>query len=191
MARSRKKVSVPTMEQVEAERQRFKYKEKYRRTLTNTISVLVVVAAIAVLISTFFLPVIQVVGNSMEPTLKDGDILVLVNSKEYHRGDVCCLSWQNKKLIKRVIALPGDYVEIDDDGNVYVNNELIQEDYVTGKSKGICDIEFPYQVPDGKLFVLGDHRETSIDSRSKQIGCVEKEQIIGHILFKAWPLTDK
>lgn len=190
MHKSRRLVSVPTIEQVEAERRRFKYRKKYRKTLANTVSALIVVAAIAVLISTLFLPVIQVVGTSMEPTLKDGDILVLVNSKSYDRGDVCCISWQNKKLIKRIIGLPGDYIEIDSEGNVYVNNELVEEDYVTGKSIGICDIDFPYQVPDGKLFVLGDHRETSIDSRSKQIGCVAQDQIIGHILFKAWPLFE-
>lgn len=179
----------PSMEQVEAAKARNEYKQRYKRTLGSTVSVLIVVAAIAVLISSLLLPVIQVSGNSMEPTLYDGDILVLVKTNNYDRGDLICLSWQNRKLLKRIIGLPGDAVVIDADGNVYVNDILLPEDYVTGKSLGICDVEFPYYVPDGKYFVLGDHRTTSIDSRSSSIGCVGKEQVIGHILFKAWPIS--
>lgn len=189
MARRKgREVPKPSMEQVEAAKARNEYKKRYKRTLGSTASVLIVVAAIAVLISSLLLPVIQVSGNSMEPTLYDGDILVLVKNNSYKRGDLICLSWQNRKLLKRIIGLPGDAVSIDADGNVYVNNVLLPEDYVTGKSLGTCDVEFPYYVPDGKYFVLGDHRTTSIDSRSSTIGCVSKEQIIGHILFKAWPL---
>ncbi len=178
------------MEQVQAEKQRNEYRSRYKRTLGSTASVLIVVAAIAVLISTLFLPVIQVSGNSMEPTLYDGDILVLIKSDTYKCGEICCISWQNRKLLKRVIGLPGDVIDMDADGNVYVNDKLLQEPYVTGKSLGTCDVEFPCYVPDGKLFVLGDHRTTSIDSRSSSIGCVGKEQVIGHILFKAWPLGE-
>lgn len=184
----KKQVSMPSMEQVKAEQQRNQYWDKYRKTLGSTISTLLVIAAIAILISTLFLPVVQVVGTSMEPTLTDGDILVLVKSREYKRGEICCISWQNKKLLKRIIALPGDVVEIKDNGDVYVNDKLTDEPYVSGKTLGNCDFEFPYQVPDGKLFVLGDHRATSIDSRSKAIGCVGKDQVVGHVLFKVWPL---
>lgn len=178
---------MPSMEQVKAEQQRNEYRSKYKQTLGSTISALLVIAAIAVLISTLFLPVVQVVGTSMEPTLHDGDILVLIKSNSYERGEICCISWQNKKLLKRIIGLPGDIINIDEYGEVYVNNEYLIEGYVTGKSLGNCDIEFPYQVPDGKLFVLGDHRITSIDSRSSAIGSVSKEQIVGHTLIKVWP----
>ncbi len=188
MSRASRKVKLPTEEQVKAEKKRNEYKSRYLKTLWSTISALLVVAAIAVLVSTLFFPVIQVSGTSMEPTLKDGNILVLVKSDSYKRGDICCIEWQNKKLIKRVIGLPGDTIFIDDEGNVYVNDELLDEPYVTGKSLGECDVEFPLQVPEGRVFVLGDHRTTSIDSRSSAIGCVEKEQIYGHKLFKAWPL---
>lgn len=188
--RRRRHTSMPSMDQIEAERKRTEYKTKYRQTLGSTISALLVIAAIAVLISTLFLPVVQVVGTSMEPTLHDGDIYVLVKSDSYKRGDICCISWQNKKLLKRVIGLPGDTITIEDNGDVYVNNEFLVESYVTDKSKGVCEIEFPYQVPDGKLFVLGDHRATSIDSRSVSIGSIGKEQIVGHTLFKAWPIIE-
>lgn len=181
---------MPSMEQVEAEQRRNEYRNKYKQTLGSTISALLVIAAIAVLISTLFLPVVQVVGTSMEPTLHDGDILVLIKSDSYERGEICCISWQNKKLLKRIIGLPGDIITIEENGDVYVNNEYLPESYVTGKSMGACDIEFPYQVPDGKLFVLGDHRTTSVDSRSAAIGSIGKDQIVGHTLIKVWPLFD-
>lgn len=188
--KGKKPLSMPTMDQVEAEQKRNEYKNRYRQTLGSTISALLVIAAIAVLISTLFLPVVQVVGNSMEPTLHDGDVYVLIKSDSYARGDICCISWQNKKLLKRVIGLPGDIINIEEDGDVYVNGEYLTENYVTDKSQGVCDIEFPYQVPDGKLFVLGDHRATSIDSRSETIGSIGKEQIVGHTLIRVWPIWE-
>lgn len=180
--------SLPTAEQVETERSSLKKKARLKKTLRNTIAILVVVAAIAVLLSTLFLPVIQVSGDSMEPTLHNGDVIVLHKTKKFKSGQLCCVSWQNKLLLKRVIGLPGDYIKIDEEGNVYVNNELIDEPYAQNKCLGECDITFPYLVPEGKLFVLGDRRDTSIDSRSSAIGCVDKEQIIGQVLFKIWPL---
>ncbi len=191
MRKKKRQISMPSDEQVREERKREAYRSRFRKTLLGTVSVLLVVAAIAVLISTLLLPVIQVAGNSMEPTLYDGDILVLIRTGKYNRGDVCCISWQNKKLLKRVIGLPGDYITIDEEGNVFVNDVLLDEPYVSDKDYGECDIDFPYQVPDGKYFVLGDHRLTSIDSRSSMIGCIEREQMIGRVLFKAWPLFKK
>lgn len=179
---------LPTAEQVETERLSLKKKAKFKKTMRNAVAVLVVVAAIAVLLSTLFLPVIQVSGDSMEPTLHSGDVIVLHKTQKFKSGQLCCVSWQNKLLLKRIIGLPGDYIKIDEEGNVYVNDELIDEPYAQNKCLGECDITFPYLVPEGKLFVLGDRRDTSIDSRSSAIGCVDKEQIIGQVLFKIWPL---
>lgn len=179
---------MPSREQVETELRKINYKKKFRSTLFSTISILIVVAAVAVLASTLFFPVVQVSGNSMEPTLKNGDVLVLIKTDKVSRGDMCCVSWQNKTLLKRVIGLPGDQVRIEQDGSVYVNGDPLDESYVETKSLGICEIEFPYQVPDNKYFILGDQRETSVDSRSVAIGCVGKDQIIGRVIFKVWPL---
>lgn len=177
---------MPSLEQVETELKNINYKKRFRRTLLSTMSILIVVAAAAVLISTLFFPVIQVSGNSMEPTLQNGDVLVLVKSDKVSYGDLCCVSWQNKTLLKRVIGLPGDVITIDQQGNVYVNDKLLDEPYVPEKSLGNCDIEFPYEVPDNKIFLLGDKRSVSVDSRSSAIGCVEKDQVVGHVLFKVW-----
>lgn len=179
---------MPSKAQVEAEQKKNRYVERYKRTLGSTVSSLLVIAAIAVLISSLCLPVVQVVGTSMEPTLADGDILVLIKTREYERGEICCISWQNKKLLKRIIGLPGDVIDIKDNGDVYVNDCLLEEQYISDKSIGDCDMDFPIQVPDGKLFVLGDHRTTSIDSRNAAIGFVGNEQVVGHTLFKAWPI---
>lgn len=159
-----------------------------KKTLHNGVAFLVVAAAIAVLLSSLFLPVIQVSGDSMEPTFHNGDVIVLHKTQKLKSCQLCCVSWQNKLLLKRMIGLPGDYIKIDEEGNVYVNNELIDEPYAQNKCLGECDITFPYLVPEGKVFVLGDRRDISIDSRSSAIGCVDKEQIIGQVLFKIWPL---
>ena len=183
----KKDIVLPSLEQVEKERNKIQYKRKYRKTLASTVSVLIVAAAVAVLVSTIFLPVIQVSGSSMNPTLSDGDVLVLFNSGRYERGDLCCISWGNKKLLKRVIGLPGDRITMDVEGNVYVNDELLDEPYISEKALGQCDVEFPCLVPDNTVFILGDHRTTSIDSRSSVIGCINKEQITGHVIFRVWP----
>lgn len=179
-------VSLPSIEQVETELKKINYQKKFVVTLLSTISILIVVAAAAVLVSTLFLLVIQVSGNSMEPTFQDGDILVLMKSDKASYGDLCCVSWQNKTLLKRVIGLPGDVIVIDEQGDVYVNDELLDEPYVLDKCLGVCDIEFPYEVPDNKIFLLGDQRSLSHDSRNAEIGCVEKDQIVGRVLFKVW-----
>lgn len=186
--RNRRQVSLPSPEQVSRAYQQDQYRKRYKRAFISTLSVLAVIAAVAVLVSTLFLPVIQVSGNSMEPTLSDGDVLVLLKSKHYERSQLCCISWQNKMLLKRIIGLPGDVVSIDTEGNVSVNGVLLDEPYVSDKTLGECDVTFPCQVPEGKVFVLGDHRSTSIDSRSSEIGCVDQDQIVGFVLFQVWPI---
>ena len=186
--RNRRQVSLPSPEQVSRAYQQDQYRKRYKRAFISTLSVLAVIAAVAVLVSTLFLPVIQVSGNSMEHTLSDGDVLVLLKSKRYERSQLCCISWQNKMLLKRIIGLPGDVVSIDIQGNVSVNGALLDEPYVSDKTLGECDVTFPCQVPEGKVFVLGDHRSTSIDSRSSEIGCVDQDQIVGFVLFQVWPL---
>ena len=182
--------SLPTIDQVNAERRRMKHQADYRKALIGTIEVLILVAAVAVLVSTLMLPVLQITGDSMEPTLKNGDIVVLVKTDHFKRGEICSFTWNNRTLIKRVIGLPGDWIEIDKEGNVFVNSEALDEPYITDKSLGECDIDFPYQVPDHNLFLMGDHRETSIDSRNTVIGSVDFSQIVGKVKLRAWPLRD-
>ena len=180
------KTDKPSVEQVRNEKLRITGRKRYLRMLRNTFAVLIVVAAIAILISTLFMPVIQVSGDSMEPALKNGDILLLIKTKSFDSGDLCCISWQNKMLLKRVIGLAGDEINMDSEGNVYVNGKQLDEPYAEGKSLGECDVQFPLTVPPDSIFVLGDKRETSIDSRSSAIGCVEKDQIVGRVLFRIW-----
>ena len=184
-------VTIPSFELVEKERKRLKRIKDYRRALRSTVYSLIIVAAAAVLIATLFLPVLQVSGTSMEPTLKDGDIIVLAHMNDFDIGDVCGFYYQNKLLLKRVIGLPGNYIEIDSEGTVFVDGEALDEPYITNKSLGECDIEFPYQVPDDGIFVMGDHRESSIDSRSTVVGSIKKDQIVGRVLFRIWPLSSK
>ena len=182
---------IPVPKQVAEERKRLRKRARVTRTIITTLGALTVAAAIAVLLSTFVFTAIQVSGDSMEPTLSDGDVLVLLNGHDYSSGQLCCVAWQNKLLIKRVIAVGGDSIEIDRDGNVSVNGVVLDEPYVTSKSLGECDIEFPYTVPEGKFFVMGDQRATSVDSRSTAVGAVGADQIVGKVWFKAWPFGDK
>ena len=171
-----------------AEREKLKHRKEYRRALRGTVYVLIVVAALTVLVVTLFLPVLQISGDSMEPTLHDGDVIVLMKSSRYDRGDLCGFAYENKYLIKRIIGVPGDYIDMDEDGTVSVNGEVLDEPYLIEKALGECDVEFPLQVPDNHYFILGDHRSNSIDSRNSAIGCVSKEQIVGRIIFRVWPL---
>ncbi len=190
---SRKKeennTSIP-LDSLKKELKREKYKRRFRRLLRSTISILIVVAAIAALIATLVLPVLEISGTSMEPSLYAGDMVALVKTDDLECGDLCAFYYSNKVLIKRVIAVPGDYLWIESDGTVVLNGEKLDEPYVTQKSLGECDIEFPYQVPESHYFMMGDHRETSIDSRSSTIGCISEDQIIGKLLFRFWPLNN-
>ncbi len=179
--------AIPSTAEIKAERDRLAYRRRYGRVLRSTVYALVVVAAVAVLLATLFLPVLQVSGDSMNPTLGDKDILVLSKTSQLHTGDLCGFYWQNKLLLKRVIGQPGDQVSLDEDGRVTVNGQVLEEPYVDELALGECDIKFPYQVPENRYFVLGDHRSVSIDSRSSVIGCVDKSQIVGKVLLRVWP----
>lgn len=179
--------SFPTPEQVEKAILRERYNTKYRKVLKSTASSLVVVAAVAVLIATLVFPVLQIKGSSMEPTFFDEEIVVLIKSSNLKRGQLCCFSYQNKFLIKRIVGVPGDQINIDEAGFVYVNGEKLEEPYVTDRALGECDVTFPVNVTDNHYFILGDHRSTSIDSRSSVVGLVNHEQVVGRIFFRIWP----
>ena len=187
MHRKKKEVSLPTKKQIETERKRYRRQKAYNKALRGTVYVLTIVAAVAVLIATLILPVLQIEGTSMEPTLSNGDIVLLTKTPRFDRGDLCGFTWNNKLLIKRVIGLPGDWIEIDTDGSIYLNGQKLDEPYVQQKSFGECDLEFPFQVPQEQYFVVGDMRESSIDSRNSLIGCITKDQIVGKVFFRIWP----
>ncbi len=184
-----KGLAIPSVELLEAELKKEQYKSNYSRVLKSTVFSLLVVAAVAVLIAVLLLPVLQISGTSMTETLQDEDIVVAVNGSSYRTGDVIAFYYNNNILIKRVIASAGDWVDIDDEGNVFVNEEQLDEPYISEKALGECNIDLPYQVPDGKCFVMGDHRAVSIDSRNKSIGCVSNDMVVGKILFRVWPLS--
>ena len=183
----KREVSLPTKSQVETERKRYRRQKAYNKALRGTVYVLTIVAAVAVLVATLILPVLQIEGTSMEPTLSNGDIVLLTKTTRFDRGELCGFSWNNKLLIKRVIGIPGDWIEIDTDGTVYLNGELLDEPYAEQLAVGECDLEFPFQVPQEQYFVMGDMRESSIDSRNTLIGCVEYDQIVGKVFFRIWP----
>ena len=182
-----KEVPVPSLAEIQQERKRIRRKTYYRQALRSTVSVLVVVAAVAVLITTLFLPILQISGDSMYPTLTHNEIVVLLKTRDYQRGDLIGFYYQGKILLKRVIALPEDEVVIDSDGNVYVNAQLLEEPYVTDKSLGDCDLEFPYKVPGTGYFVMGDRLSNSVDSRNSMVGTVSQDDIIGKVFLRVWP----
>ena len=181
---------LPTVQQLEAELKREKYRGRYWKMLRGTVAVLVVVAATAVLISNLLLPILRIYGSSMTPTLVNGNIVAAVRNGTYQRGDIIAFYYNNKILVKRVIGMPGEWVDMDANGNVTIDGEPLEEPYLTEKALGECDIELPYQVPEGRYFVMGDHRSVSSDSRSSQVGCVSEEQIVGKLLFRLWPLDE-
>ena len=180
----------PTAAQLEAELERTRYRSRYRTVLRSTVYTLVIVAAAAVLVATLWLPVLQIYGSSMTPTLSDGDIVVSLKRSSFDQGDVVAFYYNNKILIKRVIAGPGDWVDVKEDGTVFVNGAELDEPYLEEKAFGDCDIDLPYQVPDGRIFVMGDHRSVSVDSRNTAVGCVAQEQIVGKMVLRVWPLRE-
>lgn len=179
----------PSVEQLEGQLKRERYKVRYQYALRTTVYTLLAAAAAAILIATLWVPVLQIYGTSMSPTLVEGQLVVSLKSKKLQQGDIVAFYYNNKILVKRVIAGPGEWVDIDEDGNVFVNGEALDEPYLTEKAFGQCDIELPYQVPDNQYFVMGDHRATSADSRSTSVGCVSIDMVVGRLLFRIWPLN--
>ncbi len=175
---------------LEQELKRVKHRSRWFSVLRSTIFSLIVVAAVAVILAMLVLPVLQITGTSMTETLNDGDIVVSLRGSGYKQGDVIAFYYNNNILIKRVIARTGQWVNIDEDGTVYVDNVKLDEPYITEKALGDCDITLPYQVPDGRIFVMGDHRSTSLDSRSTALGCISEDMVVGKLLFRVWPLPD-
>ena len=181
---------IPSIQTMEAELKRVKHRKRYIRVIQSTLYTLITVAAVAALVATLWMPVLQIHGNSMSPTMNDGNILVSVKGGGYESGDIIAFYYNNKILVKRVIAITGDWVDMDENGNVFVNSTLLDEPYLAEKAYGDCDLEFPYQVPAAKLFVMGDQRSVSVDSRNSGIGCIADDQIVGKIVFRVWPLSD-
>ena len=182
------RMEIPSVADLREELERVRYAERFRQVLRSTVFTLVVVAAFAVLVATLWMPVLRIYGVSMAPTLDDGHIVVSVKESEFKPGDIVAFYYNNKILVKRAIAKAGEWVDIDERGNVYVNNRILDEPYLTEKDYGDCNIELPYQVPEGRIFVLGDNRDVSVDSRNTAVGCVAEEQIVGKLVFKVWPL---
>lgn len=189
MSKKPNNIPIPSLAEIQRERKRIRRSTYYRQALQGTISVLIVVAAVAVLIATLFLPILQISGDSMSPTLEHDDIVVLLKTKDFDRGDLIGFYYQGKILLKRVIALPEDVVVIDGEGNVYINAELLEEPYITDKGLGDCDLEFPYTVPGTGYFVMGDRRSNSVDSRNSVVGAITREDIIGKVSVRVWPLS--
>ena len=178
----------PTTEQIRTELERVRYRRSFANTLRSTIFILIVVSASAVLIAVLLLPVLRIYGHSMNDTLDEGDVVVSIKGSSFKTGDIIAFYYNNKLLVKRVIGQPGDWVDIDEAGNVYVNQVMLEEPYLDSKAYGETNIELPYQVPESRIFVLGDNRDVSIDSRNTSVGCVAEEQIAGKIVFRVWPL---
>lgn len=188
MGKKKKGIEIPSSALLREELAREQYRHQYNRTLRSTIYTLITVAAIAILVATLWMPVLQIYGNSMTPTLEPGDYVVTLKTDKFQPGDMIAFYYNNKVLVKRVVASAGDWVNIDEDGNVFINDELLNEPYLVEKAYGDTNIDFPYQVPESRVFVLGDHRSVSVDSRNTAVGCVSEEQIVGKLQLRVWPL---
>ena len=188
--KSKPMYTVPDRAVLEKVIQKYRYKRRYGIVLRSTLYALVVAAALAVLVATLWTPVLQIYGSSMTPTLSEGQFVVSLKGASFRQGDLVSFYIGNKLLVKRVIAVPGDWVNITEDGTVYVNEMELEEPYINEKALGQCDLELPYQVPESSYFLMGDHRETSVDSRYTAVGAVAKDQIVGKIVFCVWPLSD-
>ena len=185
-----KYTELPSTAEVEQELQREQYKQRYKKTMRSTIFALITAAAVAVLVATLWMPVLQIFGTSMNPTLEEGQIVVSVKVDDMKEGDIIAFYYGNKVLVKRYIAGPGSWVDFLEDGSVVVDGQILDEPYLTEKALGICDLELPYQVPEGTYFLMGDQRATSVDSRHSSVGCVPIDQVVGRILYRVWPLED-
>ncbi|MBE6874774.1 MAG: signal peptidase I [Ruminococcus albus] len=183
----RKLPDIPSAEQLKRELERVRYIKNFRRTMLSTVSSLTVVAAVAVIVSVLFLPVLRVTGTSMTPTMMNDELIICSKRSDFKSGDIVAFYLNNKILLKRVIGVAGDVIDIDGEGNVFVNGRELDEPYLNEKAKGECDIELPYQVPENRVFVMGDHRAVSIDSRSTSVGCIADEYIIGRVIFRLYP----
>ena len=188
-AQNKEMIALPETPEIREAYEKVSYLDRLRKSIISTTNILIVVAALAILVAMLFLPVLRIYGESMNATLKSGELVVSVKGSKFKTGDIVAFYYNNNILVKRVMANSGDWVDIDLDGNVYVNQKLVEEPYLTEKSFGEPDIDFPYQVPDERVFVLGDNRSVSIDSRHRAVGCVTSEQIVGKIVFRIWPLT--
>ena len=183
------KMEIPSIELLRKELEREESRYHFRRAILTITGILVVAAAITALLATRLFVLLEINGASMAPTLNEGEIVILRQTKDIETGDLVGFYYGGKILLKRAIGSAGDYIDIDEEGNVYVNNEMIDEPYLEEKKLGRCELDFPYQVPEGMIFVLGDNRAVSIDSRIKAIGCVENGQIVGKVAFRAWPFA--
>ena len=193
MSRAKRQYSageLPSSLQLSNELTRERYRRSYAMVLRSTIYTMITVAAIAILVAVLFLPVLRIYGSSMNPTLNEGDIVVSVKGSQFKTGEIIAFYYNNKILVKRVIANTGDWVDIDEDGYVYVNGEKLDEPYLQDRAFGETDIKLPYQVPDKRIFVMGDNRSVSVDSRNTSVGCVAEEQIVGKIVYCVWPFSN-
>jgi signal peptidase I len=185
----RRPKELPTTDSIKKELDRYTYRRNFLRTLRNTAFTLVVVAALAILVAVLLMPILRIYGSSMSGTVDNGDLVASIKTSDMKTGDVIAFYYNNNILVKRVIAVSGDFVDIDEEGNVYVNQTLLNEPYLSSKAFGETNIELPYQVPEDRIFVMGDNREVSIDSRNTAVGCVAGEQVVGKIVFRVWPLS--
>lgn len=184
------KITLPTTSEIEELYKKAKYRKLFSEKIRSTVFMLIVVAAFAILVAMLYLPTLRIYGKSMKGTLESGDIVLAVKSNRFKTGDVVAFYYNNNILVKRVIAESGDWVNITKDGTVYVNDKKINEPYIENKAYGETNIKFPYQVPENRIFVLGDNRKVSIDSRNTSVGAVSDEQLVGKLIFRIWPLSD-